>query len=205
MNYRPLLVSVALSALLSSCGPLALVNKNLRGGSDYLAGLGVTTPISPTTANPAESSSFWDGDSLGGYPSIRIVRAEQKAYFYKSGELVGVSPISSGDSTHNTPAGSYKVTEKDIDHASSRYGQIVDVATGATIIADADSQKHKPAAGQKFVGAPMPYFLRFNWGIGMHAGHLPGYAASHGCVRMPRPMARKFFEHAHLGTSVIVE
>ncbi len=118
---------------------------------------------------------------------------------------MGVSPISSGDSEHVTPPGSFAVTEKSADHASSRYGRIVDTATGATLVEDADSQKDKPGPGQVFVGAPMPHFLRFNWGIGMHAGHLPGYPASHGCVRMPSDMARKFFENAEVGTPVIVE
>ena len=51
----------------------------------------------------------------------------------------------------------------------------------------------------------MPHFLRFNYGIGMHAGYLPGYAASHGCVRMPKSMAQKFFEHSEIGTPVIVK
>ena len=51
----------------------------------------------------------------------------------------------------------------------------------------------------------MPYFLRFNGGIGMHAGFLPGFPASHGCVRMPAQMAERFFQHAPLGTPVTVE
>lgn len=155
--------------------------------------------------NPAEAASFWDGDSIYGSPSIRINRGEQKAYFYKDGQLVGLAPISSGNEDHRTPPGTYRVTEKNIDHKSSLYGQIVDVATGAVINDDADTRIHKPGAGQRFVAAPMPYFLRFNYGIGMHAGYLPGYAASHGCVRLPRHMAQKFFEHAKVGTPVIVE
>ena len=51
----------------------------------------------------------------------------------------------------------------------------------------------------------MPNFMRFNHGIGMHTGFLPGYAASHGCVRMPEQMASKFYENAEIGTPVIVE
>jgi hypothetical protein len=50
----------------------------------------------------------------------------------------------------------------------------------------------------------MPFFIRFNGGIGMHAGRLPGYPASHGCVRMPRAMAAHFFANAPLGTPVTV-
>ena len=204
MNLRVLFAPLSLCALLASCSPLSDLSSNQRGGSNYLAGLGVSR-VSESSPNPIESASFWDGDTVGGSPSIRINRGEQKAYFYKSGELVGVSPISSGDSTHTTPPGTFKVTEKDIDHASSTYGRIVDLSSGATIVEDADSRKHKPASGQKFVGAPMPNFMRFNHGIGMHAGHLPGYPASHGCVRMPSQMAQKFFEHARVGTPVTVE
>jgi lipoprotein-anchoring transpeptidase ErfK/SrfK len=50
----------------------------------------------------------------------------------------------------------------------------------------------------------MPYFMRFNNGIGMHAGYLPGYPASHGCVRMPQDLAEAFFRHAPVGTTVEV-
>lgn len=204
MNFRPLLVSAALSAALVSCGPRPTSYGNNGPRSNYLAGIGVSSSA-PTSANPAEAASFWDGDSISGTPSIRINRNEQKAYFYKNGELVGVAPISTGSSKHTTPPGTFKVTQKSPDHASSLYGRIVDKATGATINADADSRKDKPGPGQQFVGAPMPHFLRFNYGIGMHAGHLPGYAASHGCVRMPKRMAKKFFENAEVGTPVIVE
>ena len=97
------------------------------------------------------------------------------------------------------------MTQKSKDHESSVYGIIRDVATGQTINNDADIRVHKPGPGQEFVHAPMPYFLRFNYGIGMHAGFLPGYPASHGCVRMPEQMAAKFFEHAPVGTPVVVE
>lgn len=204
MTLRFALLTGCLGSLLVSCGPVSPRVADSRDGSNYLAGLGVTS-VSGVPANPVEASSFWDGDSVYGEPLIRINRAEQKAYFYKSGQLVGVTPISSGDSEHTTPPGSFKVSQKNIDHRSSRYGKIVDVATGATIIEEADSEIHKPGPGQAFEGAPMEFFLRFNWGIGMHAGHLPGYPASHGCVRLPRHMAKKFFQHADVGTPVIVE
>ena len=203
MNLRPLLASIALSTALISCGPL--VNNNKGAGSGYLAGVGVTSTTPAGPVNPAESSKFWDGDSVPGIPSIVINRSDQKAYFYKNGELVGVAPVSTGSSKYTTPPGTFKVTEKDEDHASSTYGRIVDLATGATLNDDADSRKDKPGPGQQFIGAPMPHFLRFNWGIGMHAGHLPGYAASHGCVRMPADMAKKFYEHAEVGTPIIVQ
>ena len=59
-------------------------------------------------------------------------------------------------------------------------------------------------AGAKFVNAPMRYFMRFTEGIGMHAGYLPGYAASHGCVRMPADRAAAFYQNVEVGTPVTV-
>ena len=63
----------------------------------------------------------------------------------------------------------------------------------------------KPGPNEVFYAAPMPNFMRFYRGIGMHTGYLPGYAASHGCIRMPHHMSEKFFENVALGTPVIVE
>lgn len=173
-------------------------------GGGYLTGFRSATPTSERQPM-AHERGYWDGDAVEGPASIRISRSEQKAYFYKGSQVVGMSPISTGSSTHTTPAGTFKVTEKDIDHESSLYGVIRDRATGEIVNKDADTRKHRAQAGQVFEHAPMPYFMRFNSGIGMHVGHLPGYAASHGCVRMPKEMAVKFFEAASLGTPVIVE
>ena len=152
-----------------------------------------------------EEVGYWDGDGVQGSPKIKINLGQQKAYFYKGNQLVGQTPISSGDDTHRTPKGRFKVTEKDIDHVSSLYGVIKDNATGQIVKSDADTRKHRAKAGQTFVKAPMYHFLRFNGAIGMHKGHLPGYAASHGCVRLPGHMAQKFYENASYGTPVIVE
>jgi lipoprotein-anchoring transpeptidase ErfK/SrfK len=58
--------------------------------------------------------------------------------------------------------------------------------------------------GTTFRGSPMPYFMRICGGVGLHAGFLPGYPASHGCIRMPRGAAQSFFENAPLGTPVRV-
>lgn len=202
MILRILLPTGLLAALLSSCTPYDGADSSNHG---YLAGLAVTNPIHSGFSNPAEASSFWDGDSVTGPPSIRISRADQKAYFYKGDELVGVSPVSTGTAEHATPPGTYRVTEKDEDHESSAYGIIKDTATGQVINNNADNRVDQIGPGQEFVHAPMPHFLRFNSGIGMHAGYLPGYPASHGCVRMPKQMAIKFFEHATINTPVVVE
>jgi lipoprotein-anchoring transpeptidase ErfK/SrfK len=101
-----------------------------------------------------------------------------------------------------TPAGAFQITNKDLNHVSSIYGRIVD-RRNRTVVADADVDMPTPV-GTKFVNAPMRYFMQFAPGIGMHAGYLPGYPASHGCVRMPEQNAIAFFKVVSVGTPVIV-
>ncbi|MFK7910226.1 MAG: L,D-transpeptidase family protein [Akkermansiaceae bacterium] len=201
-------LSVFSLILLTQCAPYDPNGLSPAGsGTQYLAGYGPPPSGLPVSAGTPiqQPKGYWDGDGVSGAAKIRINRAEQKAYFYKGGTLVGVSPISSGDAKHRTPAGTFRVTQKSPDHKSSLYGVIKNRQTGEIINKNADTRKHKAGPGEVFVNAPMPNFLRFNYGIGMHTGFLPGYPASHGCVRMPDYMARKFFENAKLGTPVIVE
>lgn len=191
---------------LSSCTPVGNgVGDPLGAQQGYLAGIRNTTPYDGSATNPNEASSFWDGDGVSGAPKIKINLAEQRSYFYKGDQLVGLSPVSTGIEGRRTPRGSYKVTQKSPNHKSSLYGVIRNVATGEIVNDDADTRKDKAGPGEVFERAPMPYFLRFNGGVGMHTGFLPGYAASHGCVRMPDKMAKIYFENAPLGTPVIVE
>lgn len=134
--------------------------------------------------------------------AIEIDLTAQKAWVLHEGKRVYETPISSGRSSHPTPAGEFAVTEKSRDHRSSLYGHIVD-GSGRVIDGDADSDTPVPP-GAKFVQAPMKYFLRFDGAIGMHAGRLPGYPASHGCVRLPQGKAALFFNIAEIGTPVRV-
>lgn len=127
---------------------------------------------------------------------------QQRAYLIRGHRVLLESPISSGRYGHLTETGSFKVIEKEKNHFSSIYGQIVD-ASGATIVQDADVDMKVPPGG-KFMPAPMRYFMRFHGADGMHAGYLPGYPASHGCVRMPERMAIAFFDAVQVGTSVTV-
>ena len=127
---------------------------------------------------------------------------DQRAYLLQNGHVVMASPISSGRYGHLTETGSFKVIEKERNHYSSIYGKIVD-ASGRTVVADADVDMRVPA-GCKFVPAPMPWFMRFNAADGMHAGYLPGYPASHGCVRMPEQLAIAFYNAVDVGTPVTV-
>jgi lipoprotein-anchoring transpeptidase ErfK/SrfK len=73
------------------------------------------------------------------------------------------------------------------------------------VMANVNARKDKAPPGTQFVGAKMPFFLRFTRGYGMHAGFVPRYRASHGCIRMPTEMAKHFFDAAELETPVIVK
>ncbi len=153
-------------------------------------------------ARAGDDGSFWSGGR--GSPRIEIRLAEQRAYFYKGGELAGVSAISSGKEGHDTPVGTYRIIQKNKDHRSSLYGRIVDASTGEVLIEDADTKRDRVPKGARFEGAPMPNFMRIVGGVGMHAGYLPGVPASHGCIRMPPYMSEHFFENAPQGTPVVV-
>jgi lipoprotein-anchoring transpeptidase ErfK/SrfK len=140
--------------------------------------------------------------SLSAATSVEIDLAEQRAYLIQNDRVVLSSPISSGRYGHLTDTGSFKILEKERTHYSSLYGKIVD-SRGNTVVADADADMSVPPGG-KFVPAPMHYFMRFSGADGMHAGYLPGYPASHGCVRMPQQYAVAFFNGVGVGTPVTV-
>jgi hypothetical protein len=147
--------------------------------------------------------SYWNGDGVTGSPRIVINLSDQRAYYYKGAQLVGESLISSGREGHGTTPGRFRVTEKDIDHRSSLYGSYVD-AQGRTVDGDVDVRRDPKPPGTRFLGASMRYFMRFNGAIGMHEGYLPGFPASHGCIRMPTRMARIFYQSTPHGTPVQV-
>ncbi|MCE9520283.1 MAG: L,D-transpeptidase family protein [Verrucomicrobia bacterium] len=197
------LVALALlCGTLGSCTNLYYYGPSAAlGGTRYLEGY---TPGDPRYSNQqVDTESWWRGDGAAGEPAITISLSQQKAYFYKGGRLVGVSSISSGDEQHPTPRGRYSIQQKDQWHQSSQYGDYVDAA-GIAIQKNIDRSVDPMPRGAKFDGANMFYFMRITRGIGMHAGYLPGYAASHGCIRMPQHMAEAFYRNVHTGTPVDV-
>lgn len=149
-----------------------------------------------------EIGALWD---KGGTRGRRIVvdLSEQKAYLYQHGELKAQAPVSTGREGKRTSPGQFSVIEKDIDHRSSIYGDYV--RNGHVVKENVDIRKGGRPPGSKFVGTPMPYFLRFNGAQGLHAGNLPGYPASAGCVRLPARQAKRFYYAVRLGTPVIVK
>jgi hypothetical protein len=141
------------------------------------------------------------GQAQSGY-SVEIDLEQQTAYLIRGRRIILASEISSGRSGHLTETGSFKIIEKERNHFSSLYGKIVN-ASGRTVVADADADMAVPRGG-KFIPAPMRYFMRFHEATGMHAGYLPGYPASHGCIRMPEQNAITFFNAIEVGTPVHV-
>jgi lipoprotein-anchoring transpeptidase ErfK/SrfK len=114
------------------------------------------------------------------------------------------SPISSGRRNGWTPKGSFQILEKDPNHFSNLYGNFVD-GTGTVIRSGVSSKIDSAPSGTHFRGAPMKYFLRLTpQGVGMHAGILPGYPASHGCIRLPVEMAQIIYSKVTLNTPVTV-
>lgn len=136
---------------------------------------------------------------------IIVSLPKQRAYLMIGDEIVIDSPISSGKRGHGTPAGSFRVQEKDPDHHSTLYGDFVD-GYGRIVRAGVSLHIDVAPSGTHFEGAAMTWFMRLTGeGVGMHVGILPGYPASHGCIRMPSDAAKLFFDRVKVGTPVDVQ
>lgn len=200
MKHLAPLVCVPLLLAMAGC---ASHDPRLTSSSTQYLGQGGQIVTKKSSAGFPDTVSYWDGDGVGGAPSITIDLREQKAFFYKGGRLVGVSMISSGREGYSSPAGNFKIIQKNKDHVSNLYGDYVDAA-GNVVVANVGVKTDPMPSGARFRGAPMPYFMRIHGGVGMHAGFLPGFPASHGCIRMPARMAEIFFANVSHGTPVRV-
>jgi hypothetical protein len=111
-----------------------------------------------------------------GPMTVIVSLKDQRAYVYRNGIRIGASTISSGKPGHETPTGIFTILQKNAEHYSNKYNN-----------------------------APMPYMQRLTWdGIALHAGKLPGYAASHGCVRLPLEFSKVLFGETSMGMTVVV-
>jgi lipoprotein-anchoring transpeptidase ErfK/SrfK len=138
--------------------------------------------------------------------SVRVVVSipKQRAYLMVGDQIAADSPISSGKRGHSTPTGKFSVLEKDPNHHSTLYGDFVD-RSGRTVRAGVSAHIDSAPSGTHFEGAAMKWFMRLTGdGVGMHIGILPGYPASHGCVRMSSDGAKFFYDHVKVGTPVAV-
>ncbi|WP_238121725.1 MULTISPECIES: L,D-transpeptidase [unclassified Xanthobacter] len=111
-----------------------------------------------------------------GFVAVVVNLDDQRAYVYRNGVRIGVSTVSTGREGHDTPTGVFTILGKDADHHSSIYNN-----------------------------ASMPFTERLTWsGVALHAGGLPGYPSSHGCVHLPLAFAKELFSITHVGTPVII-
>ncbi|MDQ2658948.1 MAG: L,D-transpeptidase family protein [Verrucomicrobiota bacterium] len=153
----------------------------------------------PITINQGVYDSLSPNDSR-----IVVSLSKQRAYLLSGDQVAIDTPISSGKAGHSTPSGRFSVLEKDRDHRSNVYGNFVD-RTGRTVRSGVSLKIDSAPSGTHYVGAPMLWFMRLTGdGVGMHIGILPGYAASHGCVRMPAQSAEMFYSRVKVGTPVEV-
>jgi hypothetical protein len=117
------------------------------------------------------------GEAFTSGPIVMVVSlTQQKAYVYRNGILIGASTVSTGRPGHLTPTGVFTILQKQKEHRSTIYD-----------------------------GAPMPYMERLTWGgIALHAGGLPGYPESHGCVHLPSEFAKLLFGISPAGMTVVI-
>ncbi|MFZ0711365.1 MAG: L,D-transpeptidase family protein [Terrimicrobiaceae bacterium] len=136
--------------------------------------------------------------------SIYVSLSKQRVYLRVGDEIAVDSPISSGKRAGMTPSGTFKILEKDADHRSSLYGDFVN-RSGRVVRSGVSTRIDSAPSGTVYRGAPMRWFMRLtNEGVGMHTGILPGYPASHGCVRLPEEIAKLFYSKVKIGTPAAV-
>jgi lipoprotein-anchoring transpeptidase ErfK/SrfK len=150
----------------------------------------------------ALSALLWGSAGYASETRVIINLSDQSVSLVEQGRITLVSPIASGKPGWLTPTGNFNIFNKDIDHLSRSFGSVVD-AYGRVVSSSATPSTHL-SRGSHYRPAPMPYFMEFSPAVGMHAGYLPGYPASHGCVRMPRDLAALFFQRVQIGTRVTV-
>jgi lipoprotein-anchoring transpeptidase ErfK/SrfK len=136
--------------------------------------------------------------------SVLVSLSRQRAYVYAGTQLAIDTPISSGKKAGFTPTGNYTIIQKDPNHRSNIYGNFLD-SRGRVVRGGVSARIDSAPSGTHFEGAPMFYFMRLTpEGVGMHIGILPGYPASHGCIRMPAEIAPQIYARVKLGTPVQV-
>lgn len=166
---------------MSSCDRQRLNRRSFTG----MALAGLALPLAPfaearrfvveTKLKPGEFN--WAPERAADGAVVVIVSIpEQLVHVYRGGVEIGVSTCSTGKPGHSTPTGVFTILEKERQHVSSIYK-----------------------------GAQMPNMERLTWtGIALHAGKLPGYPASHGCVRLPLKFSELLFGVTHVGAAVII-
>lgn len=181
MRFKSLSVAAMLAALasLSAC---AIVPDRPQARQPW--GWGHTLRAQQSLMTKFGVSGFKAGDYVRtrkklakGTTEVVISLSRQMAYVYHGGDLVAASSVSTGMAGHTTPVGRFPIMQKKRDHKSNRYSN-----------------------------APMPFMQRLtDYGIALHGGDLPGYPASHGCIRLPNEFAKKLYALTDLDDIVYIE
>lgn len=154
-------------------------------------------------AQPAypKTMETWCNDALlaqltAANSKIIVCLPQQRCRVYVNGKVAYDWPVSTGTDGHETPTGVFRVIQKEPDHKSNRYGKFV--SNGKTVNSNADISQGNQPSGSEFIAASMPYWNRLTWdGVGIHAGRVvAGKRLSHGCIRTPNHVAKKFYEHS---------
>ena len=164
----------------SANGRLAALGAALLWAGPVAAqGAKVSSPVELARAAESLKPGQWvwaPSIAPRGPVTVYVDLSAQLATVYRNGVRIGVSTVSTGKPGHETPTGVFTILQKDAKHRSSKYNN-----------------------------APMPYTQRLTWGgIALHAGGLPGYPESHGCIHLPMSFARQLFEVEHLGGTVVI-
>jgi hypothetical protein len=135
------------------------------------------TPTGKPTGTLKPGEYWWRPDLSPRGPVVVLVSLPQQTmHVYRNGILIGRTTVSSGSKGHDTPPGVFNILEKKETHRSKKYDN-----------------------------APMPYMQRLTWtGIAMHSGQLPGYAASHGCIRLPYDFSVLLYDATAKGGTVVI-
>lgn len=173
----------ALSALRSLAHELTSTHAACRFASAALLALTVMVvapcamPSAPLAERLADAGFVWMPELSPRGPVVIVISLPgQRAYVYRNGVRIAVSNVSTGRAGFETPPGVYSILQKHREHFSNRYEN-----------------------------APMPFMQRLSWdGVALHAGNVPGYPASHGCIRLPYAFAEKLFRLTSQGMTVVV-
>ena len=136
-----------------------------------------SSPVGTDPEKLKPGQFIWNAAAAPEGPIVIVASLpEQIARVYRNGVEIGVAKVSTGKPGHNTPTGIFTILNKDKDHTSKTYGN-----------------------------APMPYSERLTWdGVALHAGGIPGYPESHGCVHLPTRFAELLFGITSVGMTVVI-
>jgi lipoprotein-anchoring transpeptidase ErfK/SrfK len=173
----PLLASSAAVLLFGSAAPSAQPSDGATGDTRTPATVSPAAAPQPApqlTPQPASPPSAQQALENGVLIVVSLPR--QKMFVFKDGALWGSSPVSTGRKGHGTPVGLFPILQKAVHHRSTLYNS-----------------------------APMPYMQRLTWGgVALHGGHVPGYKASHGCIRVPHAFAKKLFAITNMKSTAVL-